>query len=141
MESTSLSIKIVEKGGALLGRLDSHYGIYALVCQMALSAVETVVTPSTKVKGHVARPARDSIKLSTLEHSDGPSAAQIDNDIPQYNSSPEKGLFTKTNLHFATLCWCLFLAGWNDGTIGPLLPRVQGVYDVRLTFKNPILQC
>jgi len=30
----------------------------------------------------------------------------------------------------AAVCWCLFLAGWNDGTTGPLLPRIQEVYDV-----------
>ncbi|KAJ6588922.1 MFS general substrate transporter [Mycena capillaripes] len=28
------------------------------------------------------------------------------------------------------LCWCLFLAGWNDGTAGPLIPRIQRVYHV-----------
>ncbi|KAI0064423.1 MFS general substrate transporter [Artomyces pyxidatus] len=36
----------------------------------------------------------------------------------------------RANLQFAALCWCLFLAGWNDGTTGPLLPRIQGVYHV-----------
>ncbi len=33
---------------------------------------------------------------------------------------------------FATLCWTLFLAGWNDGTTGPLLDRIQHVYHVCL---------
>ncbi|RPD61356.1 MFS general substrate transporter [Lentinus tigrinus ALCF2SS1-6] len=33
-------------------------------------------------------------------------------------------------IQFATLCWTLFLAGWNDGTTGPLLPRIQKVYHV-----------
>ena len=37
----------------------------------------------------------------------------------------------RTNIHFTTLCFCLFLVGWNDGTVGPLLPRIQGVYHVR----------
>jgi len=32
---------------------------------------------------------------------------------------------------FLTLCWSIFLLGWNDGTIGPLLPRIQEVYHVR----------
>ena len=31
---------------------------------------------------------------------------------------------------FATMCGTLFLAGWNDGTTGPLLPRIQEVYHV-----------
>lgn len=36
----------------------------------------------------------------------------------------------KTHLQFATLCFTLFLAGWNDGTTGPLLPRIQSNYHV-----------
>jgi hypothetical protein len=28
------------------------------------------------------------------------------------------------------MCFSLFLAGWNDGAIGPLLPRIQEVYGV-----------
>ncbi|KAK7684561.1 hypothetical protein QCA50_012508 [Cerrena zonata] len=36
----------------------------------------------------------------------------------------------KAHWQFVTLCWSLFLAGWNDGTIGPLLPRIQEVYHV-----------
>lgn len=33
-------------------------------------------------------------------------------------------------LHFAALCWVLFLEGWNDGSTGPLLPTVQRFYNV-----------
>ncbi|KAF9448120.1 MFS general substrate transporter [Macrolepiota fuliginosa MF-IS2] len=33
-------------------------------------------------------------------------------------------------IQFSALCWCIFLAGWNDGTTGPLLPRIQEVYHV-----------
>ncbi|CAA7269995.1 unnamed protein product [Cyclocybe aegerita] len=33
-------------------------------------------------------------------------------------------------IQFFALCWTLFLAGWNDGTIGPLLPRIREVYGV-----------
>uniref|UniRef100_A0A8H7XWM1 Major facilitator superfamily (MFS) profile domain-containing protein n=1 Tax=Psilocybe cubensis TaxID=181762 RepID=A0A8H7XWM1_PSICU len=33
---------------------------------------------------------------------------------------------------FLSLCLTLFLAGWNDGTTGPLLPRIQEVYKVCL---------
>lgn len=33
-------------------------------------------------------------------------------------------------VQFAALCWTLFVAGWNDGTTGPLLSRIQEVYGV-----------
>ena len=36
----------------------------------------------------------------------------------------------KSNLHFAALCYSYFLEGWNDGSLGPLLPRIQQYYNV-----------
>ena len=36
-------------------------------------------------------------------------------------------------IQFITLCWTLFLGGWNDGSTGPLLPRIQEVYHVSLS--------
>ena len=38
----------------------------------------------------------------------------------------------RARIQFITLCCTLFLAGWNDGTTGPLLPRIQSVYHVRV---------
>ena len=41
-------------------------------------------------------------------------------------------------LQFAVLCFSIFVSGWNDGTLGPLLPRLQAVYHVccPLAFYN-----
>ncbi|KAH7920780.1 MFS general substrate transporter [Leucogyrophana mollusca] len=36
----------------------------------------------------------------------------------------------KARFQFGTLLWCFFLIGWNDGSLGPLLPRIQEVYKV-----------
>ncbi len=33
---------------------------------------------------------------------------------------------------YAATLTMMFLAGWNDGTTGPLLPRIQVAYNVRL---------
>ncbi|KXN81657.1 Bypass of stop codon protein 6 [Leucoagaricus sp. SymC.cos] len=41
-------------------------------------------------------------------------------------------------IHFSALCWSIFLAGWNDGTTGPLLPRIQEVYHVNFTIVSLI---
>ena len=43
----------------------------------------------------------------------------------------------KLQIHFATMCSALFLAGWNDGTTGPLLPRIQEVYHVCVILLFP----
>jgi len=34
------------------------------------------------------------------------------------------------SVQFAVVCWCLFLARWNDEMTGPLLPSIQEVYYV-----------
>lgn len=44
----------------------------------------------------------------------------------------------KTRFQFIALCWTLFLAGWNDGSIGPLLPRIQKFYNVGFTMVSLI---
>ncbi|KAI0828615.1 major facilitator superfamily domain-containing protein [Trametes gibbosa] len=44
----------------------------------------------------------------------------------------------KANIQFVTLCWSLFMAGWNDGTTGPLLPRIQSVYHVGFAIVSLI---
>jgi hypothetical protein len=31
-------------------------------------------------------------------------------------------------IQFLALCWLVFLVGWNDGTTGPLIPRMQVDY-------------
>ena len=36
---------------------------------------------------------------------------------------------------FLALCWALFVLGWNDGSIGPLLPRIQKFYDVSWLYS------
>ncbi|KIM47167.1 hypothetical protein M413DRAFT_16581 [Hebeloma cylindrosporum] len=44
----------------------------------------------------------------------------------------------KGRVQFLALCWTLFLAGWNDGTTGPMLPRIQLVYNVGFTIVSLI---
>ncbi|KAF8992924.1 major facilitator superfamily domain-containing protein [Cyathus striatus] len=39
-------------------------------------------------------------------------------------------------VQYGTLCWTLFLAGWNDGTLGPLLPRIQEVYNLNFIIVS-----
>ncbi|KAK7463071.1 hypothetical protein VKT23_007657 [Stygiomarasmius scandens] len=39
-------------------------------------------------------------------------------------------------LYFGALLWSFLLLGWNDGSIGPLLPRIQGAYNVGYTIVS-----
>ncbi|KAJ7189055.1 major facilitator superfamily domain-containing protein [Mycena filopes] len=49
----------------------------------------------------------------------------------------------RERIQLVTLCWTLFLAGWNDGSVGPLIPRIQQMYHVGYTVVSLIfvLQC
>lgn len=39
-------------------------------------------------------------------------------------------------VQYACLCFALFLAGWNDGTNGPLIPRIQHHYNVNFVVNR-----
>ncbi|KAJ3804736.1 MFS general substrate transporter [Lentinula aff. lateritia] len=39
-------------------------------------------------------------------------------------------------IQFAALCWCFALEGWNDGSVGPLLPVIQAYYSVGFTVVS-----
>ena len=41
-----------------------------------------------------------------------------------------------SRLHFLTLCWTLFLIGWNDGSTGPLIPRIREFYGVEMPASH-----
>ncbi|KAL0565867.1 hypothetical protein V5O48_016155 [Marasmius crinis-equi] len=49
-----------------------------------------------------------------------------------------KSQILQGRLQLATLFWTMFLAGWHDGSIGPLLPRVQEVYHINDTIVSLI---
>lgn len=75
------------------------------------------------------------------------SGSTTNSDIPNYNAIAidlptvadatvfesnldSNKLAIKAQIQFATLCWNMFLAGWNDASTGPLLPRIRQVYQV-----------
>ncbi|KAG9313550.1 MFS general substrate transporter [Chiua virens] len=78
----------------------------------------------------------DDIELNDVsQRKPRPSPDGTDNAlvIPQ-----TKGQRLRERVQFATLCWTLYLAGWNDGTTGPLLPRIQKVYGVNFAVVSLI---
>ncbi|KAN0097839.1 Major facilitator superfamily domain containing protein [Tylopilus felleus] len=48
----------------------------------------------------------------------------------KWSKGKPKTLKSREYIQFVTLCWFIYLEGWNDGTNGPLLPRIQRVYGV-----------
>lgn len=41
-----------------------------------------------------------------------------------------------SNVQFAALCYCMFVTGWNDGTAGPLIPKLREFYSVGFTVVS-----
>ncbi|KAI0350646.1 MFS general substrate transporter [Trametes cingulata] len=97
----------------------------------------------SKVQSRSSRPldqqtAHEAIsgKDAHSKQQDTASSEAAQSSQPELDASA-KGVVASTpasrrlaRLQYATLCWTLFLAGWNDGTTGPLLPRIQSVYHV-----------
>ncbi|KAG9003365.1 hypothetical protein FRB90_011192, partial [Tulasnella sp. 427] len=59
----------------------------------------------------------------------GLESTSVAEEAPQMSTLQEK-------MYLGALCYCLFVAGWNDGTIGPLLPRIQDYYNIGYTVVS-----
>ncbi|KAF9219515.1 MFS general substrate transporter [Gyrodon lividus] len=67
-----------------------------------------------------------------------PPGSGFDGTPPFSSKSQTKAQRLRAHIQFATLCWTMYLAGWNDGTTGPLLPRIQKVYNVNFAVVSLI---
>jgi hypothetical protein len=77
--------------------------------------------PTTNLASETKLPVDLSIPTANLTYS-----GNEDTSIPLRRDQKNRA-----RVQFLALCWTLFLIGWNDGTTGPLLPRIQLAYDVR----------
>ncbi|KAH7910276.1 MFS general substrate transporter [Hygrophoropsis aurantiaca] len=64
-----------------------------------------------------------AIEMSPISPMDSQSNSQ--SDVPE--TAPH---YLRAHIQLGALCFFLYLEGWNDGTNGPLLPRIQKVYHV-----------
>jgi len=82
-----------------------------------------------------------SIELRRVKHAHAESDTK---DIPSVQREDSEGTSPRRDraqavplktrkwleVQYACLCFALFLAGWNDGTNGPLIPTIQRYYNV-----------
>lgn len=98
--------------------------------------MSTALNGETSSKEHASD---GNITLRADDHCNVPAASPDSNSLndkveEEASSTPleRKPEQIRTGrLQFFALCWCLFICGWNDGTTGPLLPRIREVYDVK----------
>ncbi|KAK7044707.1 MFS domain-containing protein [Favolaschia claudopus] len=88
------------------------------------SAVELHSLPNLTNEPAAANAPSNS-QLSRTESKDAANAPPV----PVSDTRTKQHVF-RERVQILALCWCLFLAGWNDGTAGPLIPRIQKVYHV-----------
>jgi len=90
---------------------------------------------------HRAPSPHPSIELRRVKHarteSDIKDGPDVRGDVlgeslaleDRSSAVPQKAR-ARLEVQYACLCLALFLAGWNDGTNGPLIPRIQTYYNV-----------
>lgn len=88
--------------------------------------------PASPKRGDAGPGDIELVELGRNTSKDTPSVATIPapSDPPPAPSAKAR---RKARIQFLALCWTLFTLGWNDGTTGPLLPRIQSVYNVGMT--------
>ncbi|KAG8851520.1 hypothetical protein FRB96_009193 [Tulasnella sp. 330] len=75
-------------------------------------------------KSGVALPGPELEDLQLEEIAAGPG------EVNAFDSEKATISIRKERIYMAVLCWCMFLTGWNSGTLGPLLPTIQNHYKV-----------
>ena len=78
-----------------------------------------------------AQSLKDVEKLPTLT-----TLCDVDQCDPDASNALTPAIKWKRRIQFVTLCSCLFVEGWNDGSTGPLLPRIQDRYHVRPQLRQ-----
>ncbi|KAH7339692.1 major facilitator superfamily domain-containing protein [Rhizoctonia solani] len=91
------------------------------------SGVEMSTSPSR-------RPSNDqeAVEMDTLgeKHSESTSTS-LRPEIPAWTMSAKEEWIA-----IMACCGCLFMAGWNDASTGPLLPTIQNHYGVNFTVVS-----
>ncbi len=96
----------------------------------ANDVLERTISPSPSVDSKkIDSDTSNTFELNTLEK----VPSRTSHDPREPDAVLTRQMRITARLHFATCCFCLFLAGWNDGTTGPLLLRIQDNYRVRTT--------
>jgi hypothetical protein len=93
-------------------------------------------SPRLPCKLDIAEGYVDAIELSPVTPVDKQS-----DDLERLSvlSAKRRTQKTREKIQYVTLCWFVYLEGWNDGSNGPLLPRIQKVYGVHFLYFVPRL--
>src|ERR1700683_2146278 len=104
------------------------------ITNAAVEALPNTSSLSFHAKSPQTQPSASAVGLNGMLE----NIEMKDRTVTTKTAAPSTSSVSNTNAHrvraniqFISLCYSLFLVGWNDGTTGPLLPRIQEVYHVR----------
>ena len=129
-------------------KLDVNNSLFLQPTMSLASAIERQAARSLTSVHHVPSP-RPSIELRRIKHANSGSGTKDTGSVRGDNSegfsaltNPAQMISPKTRkwleVQYACLCFALFLAGWNDGTNGPLIPRIQHYYKVNFVVNKTL---
>ncbi|KAL5492168.1 hypothetical protein ACEPAI_3615 [Sanghuangporus weigelae] len=109
----------------------------------ASTAVEAVAVTDQGPRGSFTRSKSDvgDSKISNVkEEIVVTQDAEALNEKTEENTTAPKSreVIRKARMQLFSLCFTLFLAGWDSGAVGPLIPRFQIFYDVNFAVVSLI---
>ncbi|KAF7325726.1 MFS domain-containing protein [Mycena kentingensis (nom. inval.)] len=99
------------------------------------TALELHPLPAAQSQSQLAAPTVKDASASASASGVSTPAAPLESTEPAPRT---KEHIFRERVQLAALYWCLFMAGWNDGSAGPLIPRIQKVYHVGFTLVSLI---
>lgn len=105
-----------------------------------LSHVQAPPAPADSIELATLAPVRGKIYERTNTAPSPPYAASLNyaqsegrsSAAPTVSPAQRAKYRLNSRVQFAALCYSSFLQGWNDGSTGPLLPRIQRNYGVSI---------
>ncbi|OCB85537.1 MFS general substrate transporter [Sanghuangporus baumii] len=109
----------------------------------ASTTVEAVAVTEQRPRGSFTRSKSDAgdSKISKVKEEIvvTQDAEALNEKTEDNTTSPKsRAVIWKARMQLFSLCFTLFLAGWDSGAIGPLIPRFQIFYDVNFAVVSLI---
>ncbi|KAB5596086.1 MFS general substrate transporter [Ceratobasidium theobromae] len=90
--------------------------------------LETSATVTPAISLHHDSPG-ESIEMTVLNQSqNGETQSELPKSIAGVEDDP--AAVRREMIAMASVCWTQFMAGWNDGTLGPLIPTIQQHFNI-----------
>ncbi|KZT04502.1 MFS general substrate transporter [Laetiporus sulphureus 93-53] len=79
---------------------------------------------------HASIPKAGDLELAPSPYAGSLQYTDADSTTPVVTPAQQAAFKRNANIQFAALCYSFFLEGWNDGSTGPLLPRIERYYHI-----------